>query len=127
MDAPLCGTGWHGRVHTPEAGWHRWTGPGLRSSVRFPLRLAGAARVCVEIVSACDDAAVASLQLTLQGRRLSHTLEPRRVGVAAVASAELDPERPLELELEVAHVRPMPDDPAGLAVGDIALLPPEAV
>ena len=120
MDAPLCGTGWHARVHTPDAGWHRWTGPGLRSSVRLPLRLGGPARLTVAIVSACDDAAVESLRLTVQGRPLTHALEPRRTGVAAVADAELDAAAPLELAIDVAHVRPLPD-PGGLAVGAIAL------
>lgn len=121
MDAPLCGSGWHARVDTPEAGWHRWTGPGLRSTLRLPVRLAGAARLAVAIVSACDDDAVRSLRLTLQGRQLTHALEPRRVGVAAVAEAQLDPRAPLELALEVDHVRPLPDEPAGLAIGEIEL------
>jgi hypothetical protein len=121
MDAPLCGDGWHARVHTPEAGWHRWTGPGLRSTLRLPVRLAGPARLSVAIVSACDDDAVRSLRLTLQGRPLVHGLEPRRIGVAAVADAELDPRAPLELAIEVVHVRPLPVDPAGLAIGQVEL------
>jgi hypothetical protein len=123
MDAPLCGTGWHSRVHTPEAGWHRWTGPGLRSTVRFPVRLAGPARLSLAIVSACDDAAVRSLRIALQGRPLAHALEPRRTGVVAVADAELDPAAPLELAIEVDHVRPLPRDPAGLAIGELELRP----
>ncbi len=120
MEQPLCGTGWHARVHTAEAGWHRWTGPGLRSDVRLPVRLAGAARLALAIVSACDDDAVRSLRLTVQGRHVAHVLEPRPIGVAAVADVELDARSPLTVELEVAHTRGHPE-PAGLAIGEIAL------
>jgi hypothetical protein len=120
MAEPLCGTGWYGRVHTPDAGWHRWTGPGLRSWVRLPVRPAGPARLALAIVSACDDDAVRSLRLAVQGRHLAHVLEPRRPGVAAVAEVELDPRSPLTIELEVAHTRGEPE-PAGLAIGEIAL------
>jgi hypothetical protein len=120
MAEPLCGTGWHGRVHTPDAGWHRWTGPGPRSQARLPVRLAGPARLALAIVSACDDDAVRSLRLAVQGRHVAHVLEPRRPGVAAVAEVELDPRSPLTVELEVAHTRGEPE-PAGLAIGEIAL------
>jgi hypothetical protein len=123
MEEPLCGTGWHARVHTADAGWHRWTGPGLRSTLRLPVRLGGPARLALAIVSACDDNAVRSLRLTLQGRPLTHALEPRRTGVAAVADAQLDPSAPLELEVEVSHTRTLTVDPAGLAIGTLELTP----
>jgi hypothetical protein len=131
MSDPLYGTGWHARVDSPEAGWHRWTGPGVRSELRLPVRAAGPARVEIAILSACDDDAVLSLRLEVQGRPVEHSGEPRGIGVAAIARVELDPRVPLTLALEVAHTRHLVDaatgarspDPAGLAIGDISLGP----
>jgi hypothetical protein len=131
MGDPLYGTGWHARVDSPEAGWHRWTGPGVRSDLRLPVRAAGPARVEISVLSACDDDAVRSLRLEVQGRPVEHSEESRRLGIAAVAQVELDPRMPLTLALEVAHTRHLADsasderspDPAGLAVGDIVLSP----
>ena len=133
MDGPLRGTGWHGRVHAPGVGWHRWTGPGTRSTVRFDVRMPGAVLVTVAIVSARDDHVVRSLRLSVQGRRVDHVFDPREVGVAAVARAELDPERPLTLEIDVDRTDRLRDsvsgavspDPAGLAIGTIGLAPVE--
>ena len=76
MSMPLDGAGWHARVHTPDAGWHRWTGPGTRSELRLPVRLAGPARLDVAIASACDDEAIRSLRVSVQERPVAHTLEP---------------------------------------------------
>jgi hypothetical protein len=128
MGDGICGTGWHPRVRTPQAGWHRWTGPGLRSELRLPVRAAGLAVLEVAIVSACDDDAVRSLRVSVQGRMADHRLENRGVGVSAVCDVELDPSRPLMIELEISHtrvlVKPAGDevsDPAGLAIGDVAL------
>jgi hypothetical protein len=47
MSDAFCGTGWHARLHTAEAGWHRWTGPGTRSELRLPVRIAGPAHIAV--------------------------------------------------------------------------------
>jgi hypothetical protein len=124
MSAPLDGTGWHARTHTAETGWHRWTGPGTRSDLRLPVRLAGPARLDVAIASACDDDAVRSLGVSVQGRPVAHRLEPRAAGVAAVADVELDRREPLTVALEIGRTKHLVDsasgarsaDPAGLAV-----------
>jgi hypothetical protein len=71
-------------------------------------------------VSACDDDAVRSLRIAVQGRPATHALEPRPVGVAAVAEVELAADSPLTVEVEISHTRGTPE-PAGLAIGDIAL------
>lgn len=133
MSDALYGTGWHARVHTPEAGWHRWTGPGVRSELRLPIRLAGPARLELAIVSACDDDAVRSLRVAVQDRPVAYSAETRPLGIAVVADAELDPRRPLTVALEVSHTRHLHDsekgtrspDPAGVAVGDILLSYPD--
>jgi hypothetical protein len=127
MGDALFGTGWHARVHTPEAGWHRWTGPGTRSDMRLPVRLAGPARLEVAVLSACDDEAMATLRISVQDRPVPYSLEPRPFGKAALADVRLDPHRPLTLALEVAHTRHLVDaatgtrspDPAGLAIGTV--------
>jgi hypothetical protein len=127
MSDPLYGTGWHARLHTAESGWHRWTGPGARSQLRLPVRLAGPARLEVAILSACDDAALQSLRISVQDRPLAHALESQPVGVRAVADVELDPHTPLTVTLEVAHTKHLLDsatgtrspDPAGLAVATV--------
>jgi hypothetical protein len=131
MSEALLGTGWHARVHTPEVGWHRWTGPGTRSGLRLPVRLAGAAHLEVAVLSACDDAAVTSLRLSVQDRPVPHSLERRPIGVAAVADVELHRHRPLTLTVDVAHTRHLFDtatggrspDPAGLAIGSVSFTP----
>jgi hypothetical protein len=131
MREAFYGTGWHGRVETPGAGWHRWTGPGVRSELRLPVRAGGAARVDVAVASACDRDALRSLRVCVQGRPVERRFEKRRLGVAVVCDVELDPSRPLTLELEVSHTRPMVNavtgelgrEPVGLDVGDIALEP----
>ena len=130
MEAGLHGTGLHRRTHAPGAGWHRWTGPGPRSAIRLPVRLAGAATLTLAVVSACDDDAVRSLRLAVQGAPVAHRLEPPPAGpgVLAVADVTLDPRRPLTIEVEVAHTRHLVDpatgaqspDAAGLALGTLA-------
>jgi hypothetical protein len=131
MSDPLYGSGWHARLNPPDSGWHRWTGPDTRSQLRLPVRLAGAARLELSILSACDDEALQSLQISVQGRPLAHALEPQPLGVRAVADVELDPNAPLTVTLEVAHANHLVDaatgerspDPAGLAVGTLAFRP----
>jgi hypothetical protein len=128
MGDPLYGTGWHARLNGSESGWHRWTGPGTRAQLRLPVRLAGAARIELAILSACDDDALQSLQISVQDRALEHAVEPQPLGVRAVADVELDPRGPLTVTLEIAHTKHLVDaatgerspDPAGLAVGTIA-------
>ena len=130
MEAGLHGTGFHRRTHAPGAGWHRWTGPGSRSTIRFPVRLAGPATLTLAIVSACDDDAVRSLRLEVQGAPVAHRLAtpPDGPGVLAVADVALDPRRPLTVGLEIAHTRHLVDaatgarspDAAGLALATIA-------
>ena len=133
MEEPLCGVGWHARHRTAEVGWHRWTGPSATSWVRLPVRLRGRAGLEVAIPSTSCDEAVASLRLTVQGRPVAHVVEPRAEGVAAVAEVELDSSRPLVLALDTAVTRPLVDpatgqasEPAGVAVGDIAVTPAAA-
>jgi hypothetical protein len=131
MRDPLYGTGWHARHHTPEAGWHRWTGPGTLSGLRLPVRLAGPARVELAILSACDDRALQPLRVSVQDRLLAHALEPQAMGVRAVADVELDPRKPLTLTLETGHtdhpVEPATGarspDRAGVAVGTVVFRP----
>jgi hypothetical protein len=131
MSDPLYGSGWHARLNTPDSGWHRWTGPGTRSQLRLPVRLAGAARLELAILSACDDEVLQSLQISVQGRPLAHALEPQPLGVRAVADVELDPNTPLTVTLEIAHTNHLvasatgerSPDPAGLAVGTLAFRP----
>jgi hypothetical protein len=131
MDAGLHGTGFHRRVHAPEAGWHRWTGPGPRSALRLPVRLDGPATLTLAVVSACDDDAVRSLRLTVQEAPVPHRLEPPPgggPGVLAVADVALDPRRPLIVAVEIDHTRRLTDpatgepspDAAGLALGTLA-------
>ena len=128
MSLALDGAGWHARIHTPDTGWHRWTGPGTRAELRLPVRLAGAARLDVAIASACDDDAIRSLRVSVQERPVTHRLEPRSQGVSAVADVDLDPGRPLTVALETAHTKHLVDsatgerssDPAGIAVGALA-------
>jgi hypothetical protein len=129
MDAGLHGTGFHRRTHAPGAGWHRWTGPGRRSAIRLPVRLAGPATLTLAVVSACDDDAVRSLRLEVQGAPVAHRLAspPDGPGVLVVAGVGLDPGRPLTVELEIAHTRHLVDpatgaqspDAAGLALGTL--------
>jgi hypothetical protein len=131
MSEPLYGTGWHARMSTPEAGWHRWTGPGTRSVLRLPVRLAGPARMEMEVLSACDDEAVRSLRLFVQERPVEHSTRERVPGLAATARVRLDPGRPLTVAVEVAHTRHLVDaataarspDPAGVAVGGLSFTP----
>ena len=128
MSAALDGTGWHARMNTSEAGWHRWTGPGTRSELRVPVRLSGPVRLDVAILSACDDEAVSSLRISVQSQPVVHRLEPRPRGVSAVAAVELDPREPLTVALEIGHTKHLVDpatgerspDPAGIAVGALA-------
>lgn len=83
------------------------------------------------ILSACDDEAVQSLQVSVQDRPVAHSLEHRPLGVAAVADVHLDPRTPLTVALETAHTKHLPDsatgggspDPAGLAVGTVSFTP----
>jgi hypothetical protein len=133
MSDALYGAEWHALVHTPQAGWHRWTGPGARSELRLPIPLAGTARLEIAIVSACDDDAVRSLRVMVQYRRVEHSVENRPRGIAVVGDVQLDPRRPLTVALEVSHTRHLVDgetgtrspDKAGVAVGDILLSYPD--
>jgi hypothetical protein len=131
MDEALHGTGLLRRVWTAEAGWHRWTGPGTECTLRLPVRLSGPATLAVAILSACDDDAVRSVRLAVQGAPVAHRLAPPPhggTGVVALADAVLDPARPLELGVTVDHTRPLIDaatgeaspQAAGLALGAIA-------
>jgi hypothetical protein len=131
MSGPLYGSGWHARLNGSDGGWHRWTGPGTRSQLRLPVRLAGPARLELAILSACDDEAIQSLQISVRERTLEHALEPQPLGVRALADVELDPRTPLTVTLEIAHTKHLVDpatgerspDPAGLAVGTVAFSP----
>jgi len=130
MEDGFHGTGFHRRTRTAGAGWHRWTGPGRRSAIRLPVRLSGPATLTLAVVSACDDDAVRSLRLEVQGAPVAHRLAPPPdgPGVLAVADVTLDPHRPLTVELEIAHTRHLVDpatgaqspDAAGLALGALA-------
>jgi hypothetical protein len=134
MSDPLYGTGWHARIHTADAGWHRWTGPGTHSELRLPVRLAGPARVEVRVLSACDDDVRRSLRLHVQGRPVAHLMEPREVGAAAIAEVHLDPRRAMTLSLDVSHTAHLLDaasgsrsaEHAGLAIGTVSVMPPES-
>jgi hypothetical protein len=131
MADPFAGTGWHARVRTAPVGWHRWTGPGRVASVRLPVRVAGPARVEIDVVAACDDDALRGLRVRVQGR----TVQVARVATGECArlagAVVLQVDDPLEVEVEVPHTRPLVDgatgarspDPAGLAVREIRVLP----
>jgi hypothetical protein len=129
MADAFAGAGWHARVHGPGVGWHRWTGPGTTSTLRLPVRLAGRALLDVAIVSASDDDALRSLRLAVQDEPVPHRLEPREVGVSAIAEVDLDPARPASLTVSVDHTCHLVDpgtgasspDPAGVAVGDVRI------
>jgi hypothetical protein len=132
MDQAFAGTGWHARVRTEDAGWHRWSGPGELSTIRLPVRFDGPMRLELDLVSAVDDDVVRSLGVTVQGRRVHHVLAPRPLGCGVVCDVCLDPRDPVEIELRVPFARRMlePDgrlaDPAALALGTIRVLAPAA-
>lgn len=126
MAEPLAGHGFHGRVFTQDAGWHRWTGPGTEAELRLPVRAEGTAVLRVAILAAAGDDVARSLRISVQGRAVAHEL----AGGHAVARAELDPSAPLTIALRVertAHLTgpggERSPDPAGLAVGSVSLAP----
>jgi hypothetical protein len=130
IEQPLAGRGFHARVHTPAAGWHRWTGPGTESELRLPVRAGGPAVLGLAILAAAGDDVVRSVQLAVQGRPVAHVLEPAQVGVRATARAVLDPAAPLTVTLRVGRTAHLTGpggerspDPAGLALGTVTVAP----
>ncbi len=130
MAMPLAGHGFHARVHTEGAGWHRWTGPGTEAELRLPVRAAGAAVVRVALLAAVSDEVVRSLRIAVQDRPVAHDLKPAAAGVRVAATAVLDPRAPLTITLRVDHTAHLTGpggerspDPAGLAVGSVRLAP----
>lgn len=132
MDDGIIGTGWHGRVDGGgDTGWHRWSGPGTRSTIEADVRLGGPARLRIHVVSAVADAVVAGLVVEVQGAQVVHRLVPTPAGEPGVlveADVELDPGRPLEVALTVPWTAPLEAgaaaEPAGVAVGSVALVTP---
>lgn len=125
MDAAFAGTGWHTRLHTPEVGWHRWSGPGTISTIRLPVRFSGHVTIELNVVSAVSDDVVEGLRLSVQGRPVRHVLESCQVGCAAVANAVFEPADPAVIQLELPRTAPLREldgsesDPAGIALGTI--------
>ena len=81
-----AGTGFHGRVFTQDAGWHRWTGPGTEAELRLPVRAGGPAVLRVAILAAAGDDVARSLRIAVQGRPVA-TAGRRRTRVPPVPSS----------------------------------------
>ncbi len=117
MADALVGAGWHERVHTAAAGWHRWTGPSTRSTIHVPARLAGRARVLVTVVAACDGDVLDGVEVLVQDRVVGVSRFDRRRGVDVVGDVELDPGRPVVVELRVPRTKRLPGASAGETAG----------
>jgi hypothetical protein len=128
MADALSGTGWHERLHTEAAGWHRWSGPSTRSTIRLPVRLAGPACLRIRVVASCARAVLDGMRVTVDDRAVEVSRVDHRHGVDVVGDVELDAARPVLLELEIAHTMALAgatssDEPAGIAVAAVRFEP----
>jgi hypothetical protein len=113
MADAFTGTGWHGRVHTARRGWHRWSGPGVRSTIWLPVRARGRVRVELAIAATAESDTLDGARLVMQGKPVRVRCARDETGVVLSATCEPDATRALDLDLTIRRTALLRDAETG--------------
>jgi hypothetical protein len=129
MADAFTGTGWHGRVYTEHHGWHRWSGPGVRSTVWLPVRAHGRVRVELVIAATAEADTLDGARLMMQGKPVGVRCTRDTTGIVLSTTCEADETRPLDLDLTIrraallhdAETRRTSTERAGIALTTVRI------